>query len=297
MEGSGFYSILFHALYQERDKDKPKHPYMYVSVREFDESIKFLLDNGFEFLDPAALHNTSNHHKQILLTFDDGYYNNIYALEVLEKYSIKALFFFVSHQVIQQKYFWWDSLFLNRIKKVSFDEIFNEIQRLKKLKRASIEKLISDKFGKDCFKAEDDFYRPMTVKELRDFAQHPLVEIGVHSASHEVLTNLSGDELKDEISGCKKFLEQTVGKELSFISYPNGNFNDEIIFLSKALGFEYGITTLNGFNSYDKIKEHDENLILKRFSFPITNSEITVTEQIRDFVLNEKKTMHTNSRR
>lgn len=295
MQGAGFYSILFHALYQEKDRSKPKHPYMYISVGEFEDCLKSLLDNGFEFLDPANIIDGRTHEKQVLLSFDDGYYNNLYALDVLEKYSIKAIFFFVSHQIVNHEYFWWDTLFLNRIKKVSFEHIFHEIQNLKKLKRVEIEKILSSEFGDECFKAKDDFYRLMTVKELSDFARHPLVEIGVHSASHEVLTNLTGDELKDEVIECKKFLEQIAGKELSFISYPNGNFNDEIISVAKDLGFNFGITTLNGFNSIDKIKENNQNLMLKRYSFPITNSKIPVLKQIRDFVSNEEKALHTNS--
>lgn len=50
---SGFYAILFHALYTEDERYKQKHPYLFISVDEFESCIDILLDSGLNFLDPA----------------------------------------------------------------------------------------------------------------------------------------------------------------------------------------------------------------------------------------------------
>lgn len=285
MNKTAFHTILFHALYRKEDAAKSKHPYMFISVNEFEACVRTFLDSGIKFINPSDLlkDNIIPDCRQVLLTFDDGYFNNFHALKVLEKYSIEALFFIVKHQIIEKKLFWWDVYFKNRIKEVSFQTLYEEIQELKKLERDEIETRLIDRFGNTCFEANDDFDRPMTEAELLEFSRHPLVNIGAHSASHEILTNCSPDKVRAEIQDCKDYLEKITGKTISFISYPNGNFNDDIVALAEELGFRFGITTAPGPNDYEKLKNANNKLILKRNVFPVPGSSIDIVKQIEDF--------------
>src|SRR5260370_38238711 len=49
--------------------------------------------------------------KYILLTFDDGYCNNLRALPVMEEFNAPAVFFISSDHVREGKAFWWDAAF------------------------------------------------------------------------------------------------------------------------------------------------------------------------------------------
>jgi len=283
MNNSGFYSLLFHGLYAQQDEDKQKHPYMFISVDELQTCIEILLDRGLSFLDPAESLCDKGDRRKILLTFDDGYYNNRHALKVLEKYGIKAIFFLVKHQVVDQRLFWWDVYYKNRIKEASFALIYEEIQQLKKLKMPQIEERLKQQFGSRCFEADDDIIRPMTIAELKQFSRHPLVEVGVHSASHEILTNCSPEVIQDEVASCKTFLEQTINRDILAVSYPNGSVNDRIISIAEELEFRLGFTTQKGLNRYRDLNGKRGRLLLKRNGFPIPKNDKTVIDQMNDF--------------
>ncbi len=283
MSEPGFHTLLFHALYKDESHREMIHPFLYISLEELEGCIKVLLDNGYTFLDPAELGSCNGSGKDILLTFDDGYYDNYHALEVLEKYSIRALFFYVKQQIVEQKLFWWEVYFRNRITETSFRDVYEEMQELKKLPRARIESMLKERYGEDCFEPDDDLNRPMTVDELKGFAAHPLVEIGVHSASHEILTNCTREEVLHEMEGCKRFLEEVTEGSIPFISYPNGDFNDEVLAVAGDLGFEWGFTTLPGLNRRKRLGERSYRLSLRRNVFPVPNDDNNVVRQVEIF--------------
>lgn len=67
---------------------------LFVSVREFEEQMKFLNDNGYTPISFGQLDNLGNIEKPVIITFDDGYENNyLEAYPVLKKYGFKAVIF------------------------------------------------------------------------------------------------------------------------------------------------------------------------------------------------------------
>jgi peptidoglycan/xylan/chitin deacetylase (PgdA/CDA1 family) len=278
-----FLTILFHAFYSSIDRDIPKHPYLFLSLKDFHNCVRLLLDQGFSFINPEDLLEaksfTENREKSVLLTFDDGYYNNYLVLDVLEKYSIKGLFFFVKHQIVQQQLFWWDVYFQYRIKEVPFQVVYSEIQELKKLERIDIEFRIKKQYGQDCFDARNDMDRPMTVEELKNFSKHPCVELGVHSNSHEILTNCSKQKILHEVVSCKKFLEGIANKEIPYLAYPNGDFNDEVIRVAEELNFSLAFTTIPGATDIQKLSTR-ARFCLERNVLPVPRSTESVLVQM-----------------
>jgi len=283
MKNSGFYAILFHALYNKKDPVRPRHKYLYISADEFDACIEMMLERGFKFLDIEKPIPAVDHDRQILLTFDDGYLNNFLALEVLEKYSITATFFMVKDQIQRQQLFWWDVYFRNRIKSASFETVFIEIQAFKRLRLEEIKREFKNCFGEKCFDVDGDFDRPMNVSELKEFAAHPETRIGMHSASHEILTNLGPEELFQEIEDCKVFLEQTLCREINSISYPNGNFDQKTLSSAHHLGLKVGLTTNKGLNRLSYLLSQKAWLQLKRNVFPIPGNRCSVLNQLNAF--------------
>ncbi len=86
--------IMYHSLLKN---DKLQNDYT-ISPDVFENDLKFFTDNGYttitvKNLTDFVFHNKSLPPKCIMLTFDDGYYNNyFYAYPLLKKYKCKAIF-------------------------------------------------------------------------------------------------------------------------------------------------------------------------------------------------------------
>jgi len=66
--------------------------------------------------------------------------------------------------------------------------------------------------------------------------------IGSHTKSHLALTTLSPSLLRAELDDSKKFLEDLIGKAVTAISFPFGNFNARVIEACKEAGFQEAIS-------------------------------------------------------
>src|SRR5260370_16697137 len=54
-------------------------------------------------------------------------------------------------------------------------------------------------------------------------------EIGAHTISHKILTQLAQPELTREVAGCKHTLQQILGKEVTTFCYPRGRFDARVV--------------------------------------------------------------------
>ena len=76
-----------------------------LNLDDFEEKIKILHDMGYETLSLDDFYCWKNNeckkkHKSVLITFDDGWYNNYeYAFDVLKKYDMKAVVFCIGSRV------------------------------------------------------------------------------------------------------------------------------------------------------------------------------------------------------
>jgi peptidoglycan-N-acetylglucosamine deacetylase len=76
----------------------------------------------------------------------------------------------------------------------------------------------------------------LTPGELRDLAGAGF-EIGGHTVSHPVLTEIDPSSLKSEIGNCKASLEAILGTELFSFAYPKGRLNPAVVNEVKSAGF------------------------------------------------------------
>ena len=66
--------------------------------------------------------------------------------------------------------------------------------------------------------------------------------IGSHTVNHKSLTEISVFEAKNEIEESKSLIKEWTGK-CEWISYPYGQYNDEVIEMVKSAGYKYARTT------------------------------------------------------
>lgn len=244
--------LLFHSLFTDRDEAASNiiAPQQSITIIQFRRLIAYYLEAGYVFVTPEEIvSGLDPDGKYILLTFDDGYYNNTRALPALNEFEVPATFFVSTRHVMHQKLFWWDVLHREAHRKGANPE---EIQRykntLKTKTTADIEAIIREQFGSNSLAPTCDTDRPFTQDELRDFARERWVSIGNHTADHAILTNYSPEEAMEQIRECQEVLQQETGRLPICISYPNGNHSNEIAQIARSEGLALGITGITGKN-------------------------------------------------
>jgi peptidoglycan/xylan/chitin deacetylase (PgdA/CDA1 family) len=175
-----------------------------VSIRNFESQIKYLNENFNIISLPKLISNINNKiisNNDIVITFDDGYYDNFQnALPILRKFNAPATIFITAGNIDKESPFYWD-------------------KRTKK----------------------DNQGRALTTKELVELSRSELITIGAHTMTHPVLTEKNDKEIKWEINESKKIIENIINKKIYYFSYPFGGkntYNKYIIKLLQKTGFE-----------------------------------------------------------
>ena len=255
---------LIHLRVFERQMEYIKRRYTPISLQEVAESIR----NG-KVLPPYSA----------VVTFDDGYKNNLsIALPVLEKYRIPATIFVTAGYIGSSRILPSDEIYeilLNvktsgtlNIPQMDLGPLFVDTtdnlletclkvdQQLKKYPSTIQINLLSElrqtsnceircdsEMLKDC--------RLLSWDDLRSLIKTDLIQIGAHTVSHEILTNVSGEEALAEILNSKRIVEKKLNRKITMFAYPNGtaaDFNDYHIEQLKQNGFICGMTTIPKLN-------------------------------------------------
>lgn len=118
----------------------------------------------------------------------------------------------------------------------------------------------------------------LNTNELRKLSNYDNVTIGSHSLSHPLLSTLSNKEIFIELSESKKIIEDITSCEVNQISYPNGSYSNEVIKISKELGYLIGLTSI--FNSNDR---HSDNMQLARYNIEGLDTKIKLSYKIKGY--------------
>jgi len=87
-----------------------------------------------------------------------------------------------------------------------------------------------------------DGRQTLTPDQLRSLASEGF-EVGGHSMSHSVLTDLGPKEVAREVRICKDRLEDILGERIRMFCYPKGRFSADVIRHVKETGYEGARTT------------------------------------------------------
>jgi peptidoglycan/xylan/chitin deacetylase (PgdA/CDA1 family) len=245
-ERNALMSFLFHSLFRDEAEIAQNlvDPLQRTTVAQFRQFIEYYLENGYRFVSPAdVLAGLSPQGKYALISFDDGYFNNVLARPILEEYRVPAVFFISTNHVRQNKCFWWDALYRERTKQgATHRRIKAEAVAVKSMTTEQIEAQLIERFGPDTLRPRGDIDRPFTPDELREFAGSPQVHLGNHTDNHAILTNYSPREVRAQIEECQKFLQDLTGVQPTAIAYPNGGHNADIVRACADLGLKVGFT-------------------------------------------------------
>ncbi len=200
--------------------------------------------------------------RRFLITFDDGYRNNLTnALPVLESHGVPCILF-VTTGFVDGKIYPYElelacvikqfrTLYLpNRSQSVLVGDeeeevLYQKLRRpLKAASHAQREAFMEGLAQRNKYR-RTDFQREtmLSWKEVKTLSQHPLVMIGAHTHTHLLLHSQWWRTAFQEIRHSRDELEARLECQVSVISYPYGGHSFAVRRFVQALGFEYAFTT------------------------------------------------------
>lgn len=289
--------LTYHGILPEILTDKLNYEHRnFVTAKQFEEQIRFLL-RKYKPLRVSDFYsgNNSKLNRGFLITFDDGFRNNYrYALPVLQKYGLEAVFFITTNLVGSREFLWTEQV-THLIQKTNKKTLEVELQNncLFKLDSALCRERASHTIRKslkrqhpskrnrilDHMKSQlndvelnidgknEERYLFMNWEEVREMTNSGQV-IGSHTHTHPILSTLNEEESLQELKLSKEAIENHTNKPCLAMSYPNGEKDDYSAFQKKqmkTLGYKCAFTQIPPFEEYqiDRYELNRINISLK----------------------------------
>lgn len=282
-----------------RVTDASPDPYgMHVSTQHFMEHLEVLRQcaTPMRLRDLAASVSAGSIPRgAVVVTFDDGYADNLVPTkQLLERFETPMTFFVATGAMGSE--FWWDQL--ERIllfAKQLPSELSLRVDGATLSWRASdsgdatggegLLRVVSrwmeplDEVGRAAALEElqrwagpsqrlQPVHRAATAEELLRLAAGGLVEIGAHTATHPLLARLSQSDQRKEIAGSGRQLRDLLGSEIHSFSYPHGSLSRETVELVREAGYRRACTS-----DPDVVSGRTDLLRIPRFWAPNRNGD------------------------
>ena len=191
----------------------------------------------------------------VFVSFDDGFRNNLtHAAPLLRQYGIPATVFLTTGLIGTTNMLWTQEV-AERQRHLRIDIAHHQpTSKLKRLPNSErlgyLDKLRANTelgFHTDW---QRELYSFMDWDEVRQLCSFG-IDIGAHTVSHPILSSLSPDEVRRELSECKAKIEKETGTPCRAIAYPNGgeaDFNEDVIDECRKQGFRMGFNLFGSRN-------------------------------------------------
>ncbi len=211
----------------------------------------------------------------LVLTFDDGYYDNYtHAFPLACELKVPITIFLIPSYIENRRYFWWsegDYLVKQaKVDQATFDNITYHLRRQEDQK--ALAKVIFDHLCYATSVAEREAFLKMAREELavpldvppeekvalrwtdiREMEESGWVSFGGHTMHHPVLGYLTDPgEIEREVRECRTALEQQLGHPVRTFAYPFGkyeHYGQQSINSVEKAGFGWAVTTIYGINT------------------------------------------------
>ena len=237
-------------------------PSIAVSPMEFEKQIKYLsrrysiisLDELVDAVKCGCIPKNS-----IVITFDDGYRDNYrYAYPILKRYGATATIYLTANCIGNNKMVWMHKvLYMLQKTQEKGIEVKGELYQLGNrdnvLKACKIIGGIIK--GIKNIRERDEFLDDLTNRLQVDVEgvdnlmlkwedvlamKKDGFSFGAHTLTHPNLPSLSREEMKEEIEGSRKVIEERLGESVVLFSYPNGGANSHYNEIVKQVVCECG---------------------------------------------------------
>jgi peptidoglycan/xylan/chitin deacetylase (PgdA/CDA1 family) len=216
-----------------------------------------------------------------VLTFDDGYRNNLtHALPILRRHGVPATFFLATGHIDQRRPFWFDRLDyalqhlpagahelrvgarIFRIDATDGAALRASYKRLRDQEKAQVRHDTAMLHDMDALAAmleaqsgqrladifeHDDWTAVMTWDDVRA-AAGPDVSFGSHTVDHIRLSFVDAETMQDQLRRSKTRIEAETKRACRHFCYPNGSVDVRAAEAARACGYEAAVTTDEGAN-------------------------------------------------
>jgi peptidoglycan/xylan/chitin deacetylase (PgdA/CDA1 family) len=263
-----------------RVSDEPSLCWPPLPVNVFERLCQYWSEH-YHVTDFRSLKNVINAKKpKLILSFDDGYedfYKN--AWPVLQRYHLKVNMNVVTSSASYGTPIWtqrlnnaFDALWKKGVAQpivlpsgfiikpgISKQQLYNESLKLFRfmchLNTSERQSMLNETLIR--MQTRENPTPFMTWEQIIDL-HNSGVEIGSHTATHELLTNIEHEnQLRDELTSSKNILEQKLGSPVQVIAFPNGFTSKKVNLAALDCGYEFllGIEdALLNFNSLNREK-------------------------------------------
>ena len=218
-------------------------PYAHTTV-SYEYFNRFL--QAYDHWQALSIHDlkAGNYHPDTpayVLTFDDGYRDNmLYLLPMLEYYDVPAAIF-LCHDFCYNGLEPFEQDFASRLNETQGDIYEAEREQLKRGSFANRQKKLQSlitKYDLQSPPTKTDFLDEEDIKLLND---HPLITLGHHTKTHPNLAHLNPFALNRELAS-----------PYDTIAYPYGGHNVLVRTMAQFMGYQMGFTTENALYHPDK---------------------------------------------
>jgi len=217
----------------------------------------------------------------VLLTFDDGYRNNLdLALSVLEARNIRPLLFVTTGYLNNARTFWFDRFdyaiqqidrpwrlevegrrfTFNPEDRCAMQREYQALRRHAKL-QGWHDQRFHDFFVEACYsieshthknlaslQARDPVSATITTDELRKVVERGVIDVGSHTIDHMRIDKLDPDSRAYQLTQSRLDLEAITGRPCRTFCYPNGDWDQASREAVSAAGYEASFSTEPGLN-------------------------------------------------
>lgn len=242
-----FLAVMYHGV--TRNQAGP-NPWTQLPAAVFEGQVEFL-SQSYNLLSLSDLIESIRSkcelpERSALITFDDGLRNNLtVAFPILERFRAPAAIFLATDYIGSKRLFWFDELYLilleRRVREgvavemakgfdielhdLSESEVyFKLVEYLKSEPERVVESVMAVlRSESSCdFNQYAEDYSVLDWSEIRWLDRTGLVEFGVHTAEHRILSHLPRELWESEIRVPRRVLSQALGRDVVAFAYPNG---------------------------------------------------------------------------
>ncbi|MBF9234420.1 polysaccharide deacetylase family protein [Microvirga alba] len=272
--GSGVI-LMFHHVRPWHDRPFAPNRFLEITPEFLDATVTFLKREGFDIIPmddvPDRLRSTRSHKPFAVLTFDDGYRDNLaYAWPVLKRLQVPWTLFVVNDFANGRGRLWWLELEM-AIRQLDRVEVTLGNERLIFVTKTTAQKYVAfDTLHRRLKAGPEEQLRAMIAElservgidperlvqnlcanwdELAGLANDPDVTIGSHTLTHPIMARHESSVAASEILESKAAIAKRLGRPVRHIAYPHGDpgsAGSREFSLARQSGYETAVTTRPG---------------------------------------------------
>lgn len=207
----------------------------------FGKILKWLIARNYRFISVNELNTLITQKKKVdklvFISFDDGWQGNVELMGIIEKFKV-PITIFVTTDALKEGNYWWEYSLISGQKKYSG---LNKVEEFKNLQENTFREKLT------ILKRHYTLKRScITLEELKTIGRSEYVTIGSHTVTHPILIRCSPETQVTELMESKRLLGQMLNREVDFLAYPNGDYDEAVIKIARECGYTLGFTTNPG---------------------------------------------------